>query len=206
MLKTKGHIILASNSPRRREFLSSLGIEFDVIPADVEEKFLSGETFREHVIRLSIEKSKKVSEENPDAFVLGADTLVVIDGKPLGKPGSEEEALGMLRMISGKRHTVLSGYCVVSGRTGEVRTGAVETKVTIKELTTDEIEAYVSTYESMDKAGSYAIQGIGSFMVTEICGSYTNVVGLPVPEVVGALLELGAIEIVKKKGSEANLA
>jgi septum formation protein len=199
LFKTKGHIILASNSPRRREFLSSLGIEFDVIPADVEEKFLSGETFREHVVRLSVKKSKKVSGENPDAFVLGADTLVEIDGRPLGKPKNEEEALEMLRTISGKRHTVLSGYCVVSGRTGEMKKGAVETEVTIKELTTGEIEAYVSTHESMDKAGSYAIQGIGSFMVTEIQGSYTNVVGLPVPEVVGAFLDLGAIEIVKKR-------
>jgi len=199
LFKTKGHIILASNSPRRREFLSSLGIDFDVIPADVEEKLLSGETFREHVIRLSVEKSKRISDKNPDAFVLGADTLVVIDGRPLGKPKSEDEATEMLRAISGKIHTVLSGYCVMSGRTGEMRTGAVETEVTIKELTTGEIEAYVSTHESMDKAGSYAIQGIGSFMVSEISGSYTNVVGLPVPEVVGALLDLGAIEIVYEK-------
>ena len=206
MFRTKKHIILASNSPRRREFLSSLGIEFDVIPADVDEKLLPGETFREHVARLSIEKSKRVSRENTDAFVLGADTLVVIGGKPLGKPNDEGEATEMLRAISGKTHTVLSGYCVVDGRTGEMKTGVVETEVTIKGLTAGEIEAYVSTHESMDKAGSYAIQGIGSFMVSEIHGSYTNVVGLPVPEVVGALLDLGAIEMVKCEESEANLA
>jgi septum formation protein len=206
LFKTKRHIILASNSPRRKEFLFSLGIEFDIIPADVDEKLLPGETFREHVIRLSVEKSKKVSKENPDAFVLGADTLVVIDKKPLGKPKDEGEAVEMLRTISGKTHTVLSGYCVVDGGTGDMRTGVVETDVTIKELTEGEIEAYVSTRESMDKAGSYAIQGIGSFMVSEISGSYTNVVGLPVPEVVGAFLDLGAIEIVKSEESEANLA
>ena len=206
MFRTKKHIILASNSPRRREFLSSLGIEFDVIPADVDEKLLPGETFREHVARLSIEKSKRVSRENTDAFVLGADTLVVIGGKPLGKPNDEDEATEMLRTISGKTHTVLSGYCVVDGGTGEMKTGVVETEVTIKGLTAGEIEAYVSTHESMDKAGSYAIQGIGSFMVSEIHGSYTNVVGLPVPEVVGALLDLGAIEMVKCEESEANLA
>lgn len=206
MFKAKRHIILASNSPRRREFLSSLGIEFDIIPADVDEKLLPGETFKEHVIRLSIEKSKKVSRENPDAFVLGADTLVVIDGRPLGKPKDEGEAVEMLQAISGKTHTVLSGYCVMDGGTGEMKTGVVETEVTIKGLTGDEIEAYVSTRESMDKAGSYAIQGIGSFMVSEIHGSYTNVVGLPVPEVVGAFIDLGAIEIVKDEESEVNLA
>jgi septum formation protein len=195
LFKTIGTIILASNSPRRKQFLSSLKIAFEAIPADVDETFMPDETFRDHVLRLSMEKSHKIARRYPDAYVLGADTFVVIDGIPLGKPADKKEAKKMLETISGKTHTVFTGFSVVHQSTDKEKTGVIETQVTIKKLTAAEIDAYLSTAESLDKAGAYAIQGYGSCMVKEISGSYTNVVGLPVPEVIEALLAMGAIEL-----------
>lgn len=200
LFRSRGHIILASNSPRRRELLLSVGIGFDVIPADVDESYLLGERFDEHVTRLSEEKARAIADRFPGAFVLGSDTIVVIDDTLLGKPGDESEAQAMLSRLSGRTHTVFTGFCLIAKTTGIKRAGFVSSKVTMKELTSDEIEAYVATGEPMDKAGAYAIQGYSAYMVARVEGSYTTIVGLPLTEVIGLLKEVGAIEFRPAEG------
>ena len=191
-------IILASASPRRQELLAQVGIEFDVMPSNVEESPLDGETPPEHATRLAAEKARDVAgrvEKDAARWVIGSDTIVVIDGVVLGKPEDKEDAARMLRQLSGREHRVMTGYCIVNSATGEELDGVAETKVKVKPLIDDEIEGYVSSGEPMDKAGAYAIQGLGAFMIEEIHGSYSNVVGLPVCQVVEDLERLGAIQL-----------
>ena len=191
-----GRLILASKSPRRYELLKQMGFHFDVIQSSVEEKnFVGYESPRDHVIRLSEEKAREVGRTYPDSWVLGADTVVCIDGTLLGKPKTREEALEMLRQLSGKEHSVLTGFSVLNISKGKGERGAVETAVKVKFLSPQEMEWYVQTGEPFDKAGAYAIQGIGSFMIESIRGSCTNVIGLPVCEVMEMLVRLGAITI-----------
>jgi len=191
-----GRLILASKSPRRYELLKQMGLHFDVVQSSVEEeKVVRDESPQEHVIRLSEEKARDVGKTYPDSWVLGADTVVYINGAILGKPKTREEALGMLRRLSGQEHSVLTGFSVLNVSKGKGERGAVETAVKVKPLSPVEMEWYVQTGEPFDKAGAYAIQGIGSFMVESIRGSYTNVVGLPVCEVMEVLARLGAITI-----------
>ena len=191
-----GRLILASKSPRRYELLKQMGLHFDVVQSSVEEEnFVRDESPREHVIRLSEEKARDVGKTYPDSWVLGADTVVYIDGTILGKPKTREEALSMLRRLSGQEHTVLTGFSALNVSKGKGERGAAETAVKVKSLSPVEMEWYVQTGEPFDKAGAYAIQGIGSFMVESIRGSYTNVVGLPVCEVMEMLVRLGAITI-----------
>jgi len=140
-------------------------------------------------------KARDVGKMHPDSWVLGADTVVYIDGTLLGKPKTREEALDMLRRLSGQEHSVLTGFSVLNVSKIKAERGAVETAVKVKFLSPVEMEWYVQTGEPFDKAGAYAIQGIGSFMVESIRGSYTNVVGLPVCEVMEVLARLGAITI-----------
>lgn len=185
--------ILASASPRRRELLKSMGFEFTVITSGVDEKFLEGESVRQHVLRLSKEKAFAVAERNPGAWVLGADTVVVIDGELLGKPRSKKEAREMLLRLSGKEHRVLTGFSVVRTSVNVVKSGLVESSVFFKEVSKDELEWYIATEEPYDKAGGYAVQGKAASFVKEIRGSHTNVIGLPLSEVVAALKEVGAI-------------
>jgi len=184
--------ILASASPRRKELLELVGLEFDVVPSDVNEAFHERETPRDHVRRLSREKALAVSRLYPDAWVLGADTIVLINGEILGKPQTKDGAREMLRKLSGRAHRVLSGFTVVKKTGGAVFTDAVESTVVFKDLAADEIEWYVGTDEPYDKAGGYAAQGMGAVLILEIRGSYTNVVGLPLCEVVDALRRMGA--------------
>ena len=191
-----GRLILASKSPRRYELLKQMGLHFDVVQSSVEEeKVVRDESPQEHVIRLSEEKAREVGRTHPDSWVLGADTVVYINGAILGKPKTREEALGMLRRLSGQEHSVLTGFSVLNVSKGKGERGAVETAVKVKPLSPVEMEWYVQTGEPFDKAGAYAIQGIGSFMIKSIRGSYTNVIGLPVCEVVEMLYRLGAITI-----------
>ena len=193
-----GRLILASKSPRRYELLKQMGLHFDVVQSSVEEEnFVRDESPREHVIRLSEEKARDVGKTYPDSWVLGADTVVYIDGAILGKPKRREEALDMLRRLSGQEHSVLTGFSVLNVSKGRGEREAVETAVKVKPLSPVEIQWYVQTGEPFDKAGAYAIQGIGSFMVESIRGSYTNVVGLPVCEVMDMLSRLGAVTISK---------
>ncbi len=185
--------ILASASPRRLELLKSMGFNFSVVPSGVDEKFLEGESVSEHVMRLSREKALAVADRNPEAWVLGADTVVIIDTEVLGKPGSKEEAREMIMRLSGKKHRVLTGFSVVRTSVNVVKSDLVESSVYFKEVSSDELEWYIGTEEPYDKAGGYAVQGKAASFVREIRGSYTNVIGLPLSEVVAVLKEVGAI-------------
>lgn len=197
MTETAPEIVLASASPRRRDLLSQVGVRFAVVPSRAPEELLPGETPEEHVIRLARDKAREVASRSgvPGRWFIGSDTIVLRDGTILGKPRDAEDAAAMLRSLSGRTHQVLSGYCVLDRASGAEISRAVSTAVRFRELTPPEIAGYIATGEPMDKAGAYAIQGIGAFMVPSIEGSYTSVVGLPLCEVVEALEKLGAVKL-----------
>jgi septum formation protein len=190
-------LILASKSPRRYELLKQVGLDFEVIPSRVIEDFVQKESPQEHVIRLAEAKARDVASGYPDRWVIAADTIVTINGTILGKPKNREEALEMLLRLSGQDHWVLTGFSVCHLGRGVNDKEAVQTTVRVKPLTTVEMDWYVRTGEPFDKAGGYAIQGIGSFMIESIRGSYTNVVGLPLCELIQMLNRLGAIAITE---------
>lgn len=196
-MSTSDGIILASASPRRRELLAQIGLAATVVPADVDETALPGETPASHVVRLSEAKALTVAGRDDIAgrFFLGSDTVVVRDGVILGKPADPLDAAAMLRSLSGRSHEVVSGYAVHDRESGRTISGMVTTRVWFKPLTAQEIAGYIATGEPFDKAGAYAIQGRGAFMVPRIEGSYPNVVGLPLCEVIAALEECGAINL-----------
>ncbi len=148
-----------------------------------------------YVRQLAENKARDISEQYPDSWVIGADTIVFIDGTILGKPGSQAEAHTMLKNLSGRTHQVLTGYCICCHRTGRRFSETLKTDVCFKKLTDREIDWYISSGEPFDKAGAYAIQGIGTFLVKRINGSYTNVVGLPVCEVVEFLINEKVIDL-----------
>lgn len=187
-------IVLASASPRRRELLAQVGMSVGVIPAAIDESVLSGETPDRHVLRLSEAKALAVAVQAspPGRWFIGSDTVVVCDGLILGKPADAGEATAMLTRLAGRGHEVVSGYAVHDRVTGRTISGAVTTCVWFKALTAAEIAGYIASNEPFDKAGAYAIQGLGAFMVTRIDGSYPSVVGLPLCEVLDALEQLGA--------------
>ena len=171
-------LTLASASPRRQELLTRAGFTFDIVPADIDEQRWPDEAPRDYVQRLATSKAEAVAAENPERRVLGADTVVVVDGDVLGKPADDAEASEMLLRLSGRVHEVLTGVAVVSSAWRRV---AVEsTLVTLARLDPRTIDWYVATGEPLDKAGAYGVQGIASRFVERIEGSYTNVVGLPV--------------------------
>jgi len=194
-IKSKPPLILASASPRRQELLRLAAIPFEVVPSQADERFLEGETPAEHVIRLARAKAMDVAGQYQGRWVLAADTVVEIDGKILGKPKDFQEAEEMLRTLSQHEHLVRTGYCILNSSSLDRREGMVISRVKFKFLSPEEIRWYVNTGEPFDKAGGYAIQGRAAFMVEEVHGSYTNVVGLPLCEVVEALRELGAVNI-----------
>src|SRR4030042_6026495 len=189
----KNRVILASKSPRRHELLKQLGLDFNVIPRYIEEDCVPTESPKEHVIRLAEAKALECGNRVPENWVIGADTIVYVDGIILGKPKSREEALKMLRLISGKEHRVLTGVSVRHLKKGKGECETVETAVRVKVLSPVEMDWYVWTGEPFDKAGGYGIQGIGSFMIESINGSYTNVVGLPLCELMQMLIRLEAM-------------
>ena len=180
--------ILASASPRRRELLRNAGFDFDVQPSQVVEEIKPGESPEEFARRAAREKAMQVVASSPaGSLVLGADTVVVIDGETLGKPSNREDATRMLQFLSGRTHQVHTGVCLVRAP-GQIE--ALEhatTLVTFRELDEEEIRRYVESGEPMDKAGAYAVQGLASKFVTRILGCYSNVVGLPVALVYGIL-------------------
>lgn len=190
---SQSEFILASASPRRKELLESLGLCFTIDPGDVPEKFLNGETPREHALRLSLEKGRKAAARNPGAWVLGADTVVVVDGEVLGKPRDPGEAKEMLRKLSGKGHRVITGFSLLRGEGPPAVSEAVESLVVFREILEEELEWYAATPEPYDKAGAYAVQGMAAVFIGEIHGSCTNVIGLPLCEVVCALKRVGAV-------------
>lgn len=181
-------LILASQSPRRRYLLQQAGIEFSVIPSSFDENSVKPSSPDVYVRQLAESKARDISEQYADSWVIGADTIVYIDGNILGKPDSRGEARSMLERLSGKTHHVLTGYCICCHRIGRLFSDVVKTEVRFKKLTAREIDWYINSGEPFDKAGAYGIQGIGTFLVRRINGSYTNVVGLPVCEVMDFLI------------------
>ena len=169
-------IILASKSPRRKELLSFITTDFAVKSADVDETLPQGITPDKAVEYLSKIKAEPFKNEND--IVIGADTVVALDGKILGKPRDDADAIATLKMLSGREHSVFTGVSVIKGE--NIETFSVQTKVKMFELTDEEIEEYIATDEPFDKAGSYGIQGKGSLLVEKIDGDYFNVVGLPI--------------------------
>lgn len=177
-------IVLASASPRRHQLLVTCGFTVDVRPAHVDETPHPGENPASMVLRLARAKASAIE----GTLVVAADTTVVLDADALAKPLDSDDARRMLGRLSGRTHRVLTGWCVQSGE--RARAGVVTTQVTFRHLTDDEIAAYVATGEPFDKAGAYGIQGLGGALVDRVEGSYPNVVGLPVAEVVAAIREL----------------
>ena len=188
-----GRLILASSSPRRRLLLGDLGLTFEIITADVDERPLSRETPPGFVSRISMEKCMNVSSVCRDGTILGADTVVVLDGEILGKPADRESAKAMLKRLSGRWHEVWTGFCIFNRGQAVTVQRAVKTDVLFSRLTDKVCDAYVKTGEPMDKAGAYGIQGVGGVLVKRIRGSYTNVVGLPLAEVIKELESLCVI-------------
>ena len=186
-------LVLASASPRRQELLRNAGISFTVQPADIDETPMDGESPQGCAERLAREKALAVFQSRPEDYVLGADTIVVVDDTILGKPRDAGDAARMLRLLSGRIHAVITGVCVVGPVASKVKTASETTLVTFCEVSDHEIRDYVATGEPMDKAGAYAIQGIASRWIPRIEGDYGNVVGLPVALVYAMLRELGAI-------------
>ncbi|MER3447242.1 MAG: septum formation inhibitor Maf [Blastocatellia bacterium] len=210
-MKIPSKIILASSSPRRKELLEKLGLKFDTIPSLIDEIPLPGESPEDFALRVSAEKALSVSRNlGDDSVVIGADTIVVIEGEILGKPKDEKEAMAMLEKISGKEHRVITGFSIIKPKADILYRKFAESRVKIKILAPWEIEGYIKTGEPMDKAGAYGAQGIGAFMIEEIHGSYTNVVGLSLAQVVDVLTRLGVLKLFdeyirkSKKGSGEN--
>lgn len=179
MMKTKTALVLASSSPRRRELLHTLGIPFIVQTSDVDETTAPGLSPREVVEELAVRKAQVVASTLTEGVVLGSDTIVVLEGQILGKPADEADAFHMLSMLQGREHTVYSGVALIDVASGRVEVSHSHTQVRIRPLSQTEIESYIATHEPMDKAGSYAIQGIGATIVEGITGDYFTVVGLP---------------------------
>jgi septum formation protein len=187
MTPTRPRVILASQSPRRRELLSLVGIAHEVRPADIDERYLPGESPRNHAERLAREKAAKIHE--PDAVVIAADTIVVVDGDVLGKPRDEAEAAHMLKRLSGRVHAVMTAVAVAWR--GRVESGVEEVDVAFHTLSDADIAAYIATREPMDKAGAYGIQGFGATIVARVDGDYFAVMGLPLQRLARLFGRLG---------------
>lgn len=182
-------IILASGSPRRKELLSFIADKFEVIPSSLEE--IAHGTPRQQTLKLAADKALDVVKSYPDDIVIGADTLVTVGNKILGKPKDKEDAARMLGMLSGRMHKVYTGIAIVSG--GKVLTDCVVTEVTFDMMTDEEISSYIDTGEPMDKAGAYGIQGYCGKFIRGISGCYFNVMGLPQNVVYSMLKSIGAL-------------
>jgi septum formation protein len=193
-------IILASASPRRRELLAQIGLQFSIEASDYDEAIEPGLEPHSLAERLSRGKAENVAAKHRDAIVIAADTFGICRGKFLGKPENEAAARRMLRLLSGKTHTVVTGFTIIDTASHRVLSRSVETRVHIKTLTDTEIEAYIATGEPMDKAAAYAIQGLGAVIVDRIDGDYFNVIGLPLAALSEALKEFG-IDIFPGAGS-----
>lgn len=201
-MDTGKEIILASESPRRKRLLEQARIEFCVVPSGIDETAIKTREPVRYAKALAEEKARAVSEKYPGAWVIGADSIVVIENRILNKPESEQDAYKMLSRLSGRTHRVITGYSIVCASGTHSHTDACITRVTFKDLTDTEIKWYLQTPEPWDKAGAYAVQGTGAFMVKHIQGSYTNVVGLPVCEVVDYLFKQGIIDRTRNKNAE----
>jgi septum formation protein len=181
------NLILASASPRRRYLLRQAGLAFDVVPSGVDETRINAAIADDVARRTALAKAGAVAQRFPRSWVIGADTIVVIDGLILGKPQSPAQARSMLERLSGRDHDVVTGWCLCRRDPQRLVAANTTTRVTFKRLDPSQIQWYMGTGEPFDKAGAYGIQGHGAFLVRRISGSYTNVVGLPVCEVIETL-------------------
>lgn len=183
-------IVLASGSPRRKSYLKRYGFQFQIITADIDEQVLDGEKPESYARRLSFEKARAVRNKcASDHIIIAADTIVVQGDKILGKPASSDDVLPVLRFLNGKKHQVITSYAILDNRNGEIIHKAVSTDVEFFDLPEEQLERYSQSAEPLDKAGSYSIQGVGTFMVKSITGSYNNVVGLPIEHIIQDLTE-----------------
>jgi septum formation protein len=188
LFTAKQRVILASASPRRNDFLSALGLEFTIMPADVPETPDLGESPENFARRMALCKGKSVADRYPEAWVVGADTVVTIDGLILGKPDDANDALSILKRLNGQEHEVITAYSVICCKQGVEQVRAVSTRVFFHAFSEAVLRGYIHTGEPMDKAGAYGIQGIGSFLVRKIEGSCSNVIGLPLGDLIADML------------------
>lgn len=184
-------IILASASPRRKDLLKQIGINFEIDPSNYQEERNLNLEPHELAKYLSLQKAKDVAARHKNSIIIAADTFVVFEGKVIGKPSSKEEAREMLSKMSGKLHSVVTGFTIIDTGTNKIVSKAVETKIYFKNLNEEEINSYVDSKEPMDKAGAYAIQGLGGILIDKIEGDYYNVVGLPLAVLVEELKNFG---------------
>ncbi|HET9985443.1 MAG TPA: nucleoside triphosphate pyrophosphatase [Longimicrobiales bacterium] len=197
--ETRPTLILASQSPRRAQLLSMLGLDFEVLPADIDESYRPGEWPSAHARRLAEEKALRVAATRPEAVVVGSDTVVVLDDEVLGKPRDPEEALRMLMRLQGREHRVETGIAVVGptpagsapGRRPELRSGVEGVDVRFRAFGDDTARQYIATGEPLDKAGAYGIQGHGATLVERIDGDFFAVMGLPIVRMMALLEEIG---------------
>ena len=187
-------VILASKSPRRKSILEQVGLKFSIVASDFDETKIKFKTPQEMVKKLSFEKAKIVAAKHPKAVIIGADTTVIFKKEIIGKPKSKQDAIRILKLLSGNTHKIVTGFTVMEGK--KSITGHVVSKAKFKKLSEQEIKAYVATNEPMDKAGGYGIQDKGGLFIEKIEGDYFNVVGLPIFAVSKALKEFG-VEITK---------
>lgn len=195
-------LVLASGSPRRLELLRAAGFRVEVVPSDVHETSLPGESARSQAERLALAKARAVAARvDTDRAVLGADTIVVVDGEPLGKPRDAAHAEQLLSRLVGRRHVVVTAVALVAG--ARLERFHVESGVCMRAAAADEIRAYVATGESLDKAGAYAVQGGGRRFIERIEGSESNVIGLPMDETRAALTRFGVLSDAEPDGARA---
>ena len=181
-------INLASASPRRKEILENVNLKFTVQSSHIEEVVLENEPPKDLVMRLAFEKCMDVAKKNPNALVIGADTIVALDNNILGKPKDEHHAYKMIKSLSNKKHEVITGISLINLSLNKKVTDYVVSEVTFKDLSEETIKDYIKTKESLDKAGAYGIQGYGALLVDSIKGDYFNIVGLPISKI-GDLLK-----------------
>lgn len=193
MLNNIPPLILASKSPRRKYLLEQAGLTFSIIPSDFDERSIPMTDPERYVKVLAEAKAMDIARQYPKNWIIGADTIVLINDTILGKPKSRNEARRMLNQLSGNIHHVYTGYTICCIEKNGYFTDVAKTDVFFKNLTEEEIEWYVHTKEPFDKAGAYAIQGLGTFLVKKVNGSYTNVVGLPVCEIIEYLIKSGVV-------------
>lgn len=183
-------IILASQSPGRKQVLTEAGFSFEVVPSNYEEDMSVSQDPKELVLKLSLGKARDVAQNFSNTIVIGADTVGVFDGKILGKPHTKERALEMLSAMNGNAHAMFTGLTVIDTESGKEISKCVETKIWFKNLEPKEIEAYVNTEEGLQKAGAYAYQGLGRKLVENVEGSETNILGMPIETLKEILAEL----------------
>lgn len=196
MYCNNGPMVLASGSPRRKKYLEEMGLEFDVVEANIKEECQKGEHPDDFVRRMATEKGLAVSHDQRQSWVVSGDTVVCHDNNILGKPRSKGDAVSILMQLSGREHIVKTGICVCHGISEIVETRVVSTKVVFSNFSLDIARNYVATGEPFDKAGAYGIQGKGAVLVKYIEGSYSNVVGLPLFEIMDLLQKTGAVRVL----------